>query len=215
MHTLAFVTQKGGTGKSTLSVMCAVAAMEAGRKVAMLDMDKQGTISQWAEEREQEEPQVFSIDAGELEQAIEALASKGYDYAIIDTAGVDNPAATAAMRAASLCLIPTRPAPQDLKALRPTHAAVVRLGKEFAFILNQVGARLFQRYREAAHGLESIATVAQPLMVQRNDYQDAFGAGLGVTEFSPNGKAAGEIRELWTWIEKQVKGTKDGKRKAA
>lgn len=215
MKVLAFVTQKGGTGKSTLSVMCAIAAHEAGNKVALIDMDKQGTITQWGQAREQDNPPVYSINEGELEKALPALEAGNYDYVIIDTAGVDNPAALAAMRAADMCLIPTRPAPQDLKALRPTVKAVVRLGKEFAFVLNQVGARLFQRYREAVHGLESIATVAQPLMVQRLDYQDAFGAGEGVTEFNPTGKAAEEARELWAWIEKQTEGKNSATSKAA
>lgn len=215
MKVIAFVTQKGGTGKSTLSVMCAIAAQEAGNKVAMLDMDKQASISQWSDEREQAEPPVYSIGADELEQAVIGLKSKGFDYIIVDTAGVDSPATLAAMRIADMCLIPTRPTPQDLKALRPTHQAVVRLDKDFAFILNQVGARLFQRYKEAASALGSIAEVAQPLIVQRNDYQDAFGAGLGVTEFNPDGKAAQEIRELWNWIKKHMESMKHGTTKAA
>jgi chromosome partitioning protein len=36
--------------------------------------------------------------------------------------------------------------------------------------------------------------------VQRNAHQDALGAGYGVTEFAPNGKAAQEVRGLWRWI---------------
>lgn len=212
---VVFATQKGGTGKSTLSVMCAVCAQETGKKVAILDMDKQGTVAQWSEEREADSPDVYAIEADQLEQAITALNKKSFDYIIIDTAGVDSPATTAALRCADLCLIPTRPAPQDLKALRPTHAAVVRLGKDFAFVLNQVGPRLYQRYREAVNGLSAIAVVAQPLIVQRNDHQDAFGMGQGATEYNPHGKAAEEIRELWQWITKRMEGRSRGAEKAA
>jgi chromosome partitioning protein len=49
--------------------------------------------------------------------------------------------------------------------------------------------------------------VAPVHIVMRNAYQDAQGAGLGVTEFEPEGKAAQEIRGLWTWIEKKMEKT--------
>jgi len=39
-----------------------------------------------------------------------------------------------------------------------------------------------------------------PYIVQRNDHQDALGAGFGVTEFAPDGKAAAEIYALWQWV---------------
>jgi chromosome partitioning protein len=51
MKVLSLVTQKGGSGKSTLCVLLAVAAQEAGRRVCILEMDKQATVSQWAFER--------------------------------------------------------------------------------------------------------------------------------------------------------------------
>ena len=41
-------------------------------------------------------------------------------------------------------------------------------------------------------------------IVARTDHQDAIGLGQGVTEFNPKGQAAGEIRRLWTWIEKRT-----------
>ena len=41
-------------------------------------------------------------------------------------------------------------------------------------------------------------------IVARNDHQDAIGGGQGVTEFNPKGQAAGEIRRLWSWIERRM-----------
>jgi chromosome partitioning protein len=46
--------------------------------------------------------------------------------------------------------------------------------------------------------------VAPVHVVLRNAYQDAFGAGLGVTEYEPEGKAAEEIHALWKWIAKKL-----------
>ena len=46
--------------------------------------------------------------------------------------------------------------------------------------------------------------VAPVAIVSRITHQDAYGAGLGVTEFEPDGKAAEEIKELWAWIENRL-----------
>jgi chromosome partitioning protein len=49
-----------------------------------------------------------------------------------------------------------------------------------------------------------LGIVAPVRIVLRNAYQDAYGAGLGVTEYEPEGKAAEEIRALWKWIAKKL-----------
>ncbi len=49
-----------------------------------------------------------------------------------------------------------------------------------------------------------LGMVAPGPIVSRNTHQDAYGAGLGVTEFEPGGKAAQEIRELWGWLESRL-----------
>lgn len=47
MHTIALVSKKGGTGKSTLAIGLAIAAMQDGHKVCLLEADPQGTVSNW------------------------------------------------------------------------------------------------------------------------------------------------------------------------
>ena len=42
MHVVSFVTQKGGSGKSTTAASVAVAAFQQGRRVFMLELDRQG-----------------------------------------------------------------------------------------------------------------------------------------------------------------------------
>ena len=55
--------------------------------------------------------------------------------------------------------------------------------------------------------------VAPAHIVTRNAYQDALTAGLGVTEFEPEGKAATEIQTLWSWIDKKMEKISYGKEK--
>jgi chromosome partitioning protein len=207
MQTIAFVSRKGGTGKSKLAIGLAVAAMEAGYKVCLLEADPLGTVSNWRRRRTTTEPSVESIHDGyALFHRVQALAQRGFTLTIVDTAGGWSDASTGAMAAADLCLIPTRPSPADIDAAAPTLAAVRESRKPFAFVLNQVQART-TRLNGAAGSLGKRAielnmshVLALPAIVLRNDQQDALGLGLGVTEYAPRGKSAEEIRALWQWI---------------
>ena len=203
MKAVAFVTQKGGSGKSTLCINLAIAAQEQGRSVCILEMDRQATISDWAEHRTLESPEVAQIDATQLDEVIRRLQGSAYDYVFIDTPGVDSPGTLSAIRAADLCVIPCRPTPADLRAFKPTLAAIYRLEKRFAFVLNQTPPRSY-RVRDAADGLAVLGVLPDVTVVTRNDHQDAIGMGQGVTEFNPTGQAASEIRRLWAWVDKRV-----------
>src|SRR5258707_11784576 len=96
---------------------------------------------------------------------------------------------------ADLCLIPVRPSPADIEAAIPTLIAIRRLNRRFAFVLNQTPPRGC-RLSEAATSLNSLGVLALPYVGQRNDHQDALGAGLGVTEFAQEGRASQETRQL-------------------
>ena len=197
MIVIAFVTQKGGSGKTTLAVSCAVAAEEQGSRALVLDMDPH-----WYQAREAAMPKLAAVTAAELPNAITG-ASRRFDVVLIDTPGRDEPSTAAAIRHADLCLIPCRPTPADMKATPPTVATIKRLGKLSAFVLSQTPPRGY-RIREAAKGLSVLGMVAPVHIVSRNAYQDAQGRGLAAIEFEPDGKAATEIRELWQWITKKL-----------
>lgn len=203
MKAITFVTQKGGSGKSTLCISLAVAAQETGRSVCILEMDRQATVTDWAEHRESSSPEVAQIDAPQLDQVMQSLKGTAYDYVFIDTPGVDSPGTLSAIRAADLCIIPCRPTPADLRAFKPTLAAMYRLEKKFSFVLNQTPPRSY-RIRDAADGLAVLGMLPDINVVMRNDHQDAIGLGQGVTEYNPTGRAAEEIRRLWTWIERRT-----------
>ena len=203
MRVITFVTQKGGSGKTALTTSCAVAAEQAGHRTLILDMDPQGTAEAWYQDREAETPRLVRVTSSELDVAIQRASSAGFHVIMIDTPGRDDPATTAAIRAADLCVVPCRPTPADMKATPPTAAAIKRLNKAAAFVLTQTPVRGF-RTNEARAGLGMLGMVSPVVIVSRNTHQDAYGAGLGVTEFEPNGKAAEEIKELWSWLESRL-----------
>ena len=203
MRVISFVTQKGGAGKTTLAVNCAVAAERAGLKTLILDLDPQGSAEAWYQDREAETPRLVSIGTCKLPDAMAMAKSGGYDLVMIDTPGRDEPSVTAAVRAADFVVIPCRPTPVDMKATPPTVATVHRLQKPAVFVLTQTPPR-GERVREAEVGLSMLGVVCPVRIVARAAYQDAHGAGLGVLEFDPEGKASAEIAQLWDWMAKKM-----------
>jgi chromosome partitioning protein len=204
MHVLALVTQKGGSGKSTLAAGLAVAAMGDGERVALIEADQQGTISKWQERRDNPFPRVERVAApGDIDLVIARLAAEGIWLAIIDTAATNNVLAMRAIAMADLCLIPARPSPADIEAAIPTLLAIRKQKRPFAFVLNQTPPRGV-RLSEAATSLNALGVLALPFIGQRNDHQDALGAGFGVTEYARGSKAADEIHDLWSWIAKKL-----------
>lgn len=198
MKVLTFATQKGGSGKSTLAASLAVAAQEDGEKVFCLELDRQGTLAKWFERREAEAPGFDRVgDSVALENALSVLDAEGFTLTVIDTPGTDSPAVTAAMRLSDLCLVPSQPTPPDLEATQVTVEALQDLGRRFMFVLNRAPSAKTMRLIGAIAGLRGAGILAEPVMVNRNDHQDAIGLGLGVTEFKPDSKAAEEIRQLW------------------
>ncbi len=216
MKTIAFVTQKGGAGKTTLAASLAVSAQETGENVAVLDLDPQGSLTMWGDRRNAETPAYDTVDEtkiGQLSQIIPALEKQGFTLVILDTAGIDGAATHAAMSVADLCVIPTRPVAIDIRAIKETFQAAVRLNKEFAFVLNNCPTQPNNpRAQEAASALEMWGVLAMPWIVQRVAYGDAFAESMGVTEYEPEGKAADEMRALWEWIKTKMEGKKHGKK---
>jgi chromosome partitioning protein len=215
MRTIAFLTQKGGSGKTTLAALLAVAAAEAGEKVIALDLDPQASLSRWGERRAatkvSTEVMVEPFERDRLPRIgsiLEGLAGVGFTLAIFDTAGADNATVRLVADAADLCLLPARPTRLDVEATAATFRAVFLAKRKAAFVLNQCPPNYrSSRASEAAKGLTHLGVLAEPLLSARMDYQDAVAGGLGVTEYARDGRAAQEIQTLWRWTRSQLEGS--------
>jgi chromosome partitioning protein len=215
MRTIAFLTQKGGAGKTTLAVSLAVAAAHAGERVIALDLDPQASLLRWAKYREgAHAPNTIMIEPLENERLphlraiLEGFAGVGFTLAVFDTASSDSAAARLVTEAADICLLPTRPTRLDVAATAATFRAVFLAKRKAAFVLNQCPPTFrSSRTSEAAKGLTSLGVLAAPMLSARIDFQDAMAKGLGVTEYARQGRAAQEIEALWSWTRAQFEGT--------
>jgi len=206
MQTIAFVTQKGGAGKSTLASGVAVAARAAGERVFVIDLDPLQTLVKWASQRAEQDIGVEHVPPAKLTKALAALEKKGVTLVVIDAPGSSGGEGAAAIGAADLCIIPARPNAFDLWASEKTRAQVKDSGGEYAFLLNQCPpAQQNARVEIGARALQDLGVLLSPLVSSRVDYQEASRLGLGVSEYNPDGVAAREMKELWSSIRRRLK----------
>jgi len=216
MRSIAFLTQKGGTGKTTLTAMLAVAAAESGENVIAIDLDPQGSLARWGERRAAanvaSKVMVEPIERERLPRLraiLEGLAGVGFTLALFDTAGADSAAVRLVAEAADFCLLPARPTRLDVEATAATFRAVFLAKRRAAFVLNQCPPTYrSSRASEAAKGLTSLGVLAEPMIAARMDYQDAIGGGLGAAEYARGGRAAQEIDALWHWVRAELQRSK-------
>jgi len=217
MKIVSLVNQKGGTGKSVLAINLAIAAEAAGEKACLIDLDPQGTVTNWFDTRTAETPAVVTHEkARNLTATLAALKAGGFTLVIIDTKGEESHGTRGAMTAADLCLIPIRPAGPDLHASRTTMEALLAMGRDFALVINQAAPNKAAKITTAVMtNLASSGTVLPTALATRMDFQYSYAVGQGVLEFAPDSKATEEIKEVWAWCRKRMnkKGMTNGQQK--
>src|SRR4051794_3708030 len=129
MPAVALLAFKGGVGKTTLALHLAVAAGDA----LLVDVDRQRSAAGWWRTREAELPELV---AGEAAGVGAAVAATRRSWVFVDTAPAIDADARAVAAAADMCLIPTRPAILDLRAIAGTVELVRDAGKPSVIVLN-------------------------------------------------------------------------------
>ena len=200
MLTVAFLSQKGGAGKTTLACAMAAAGELAGLASVLIDLDPQASASKWSDLREAETPVVTSAQAARLAPVLDAARDAGARLAVIDTAPHAADTALQAARAADRVLIPCRASAADLSAIGAT-VDLARLAETPASaVLNAAPVRnpLTDQARAAIaqYGIETAPAVIH----QRIDHVHAFTAGLTAGELAPRSKAAAELNALFKWL---------------
>lgn len=201
MQTLAMIAQKGGTGKTTLALSLAVAAGAAGQSVLVIDLDPQASACRWGDRRTVNTPAVMDAQPARLAAALAKAAQAGVDLTIVDTPARVEQAAVEAAKVADLVLIPCKPSILDLETLRTTADLVQGRAKRLPLvILNAVPAQGTRQEQAVEAITEMGLTVCSAHVGQRVAFEYAAQAGLTVTEYEPEGRAALDIRHLYNAI---------------
>ena len=200
MRILALASQKGGSGKTTPSGHLAGQAQRAGAgPVVLIDIDPQGSLADWWNERTEEYPAFAQTTVARLATDLETLRQQGFKLAVIDTPPAITMAIQSVIGVAELIVVPTRPSPHDLRAVGATVDLCERAGKPLIFVVNAATPKA-RITSEAAIALSQHGTVAPVTVHHRTDFASSMIDGRTVMDFDVNGRSSKEIISLWSYI---------------
>lgn len=205
MKTLAVLSRKGGSGKTTVSAHLGAMADADGLKTLLVDTDPQRSLTDWWRTRAAETPVLIEGGSADLATIVRTAQGERFDLCLIDTMPATEGDAVKAAQVASVALIVVRPSILDLRAAAGTVAALKQTNTRGAFLLNAApsarGTFETAIVREAiealgAYGLPVLSTILR----NRQTFATALIDGQSANELEPNGRAAAEVKALWREI---------------
>ncbi|HXP29670.1 MAG TPA: ParA family partition ATPase [Stellaceae bacterium] len=197
---ITIAQQKGGAGKTTLAVHLALAWAAANRRVSVIDIDPQASLSTWFRLRRERLGPAAAIEAASVTgwrvAAEVERQAREHDIVIIDNPPHAETEARLAARVATLVLVPVQPSPVDLWATKPTLDLARAERVPVLIVLNRVPPRANLTEAILAELKALGAPVAAARIGNRVAFAAALAAGKGILEASPNSPAAAEITAL-------------------
>ncbi|MDJ0641352.1 MAG: ParA family partition ATPase [Erythrobacter sp.] len=202
---IAIVSQKGGSGKTTLAVHLSTRAAQAGHESCVIDTDPQATAAAWSDWRGDYLPVVVTSPPARLGRTIDSAKKNGVDLIVIDTPPHADAAAREAIKQSDIVLIPTKPRAFDLHALEPI-ADLVEFAKKPAYVvLNGVPAGATVLSKDARKAAKAMGLkICSVELGDRAAFHRSSAKGETAAEIDPDGKAAKEIEKLWKWLKKKL-----------
>lgn len=200
MTVIAFVSAKGGSGKTTTAANCAVEARKSGHKVSIIDFDPQGSLSEWWQGRKDDD--VDMIEGVEVD-ALASLKAKGSlpkdSLILMDTPPHNAKIIRGVVDVADYVVIPVQPSFLDLRAVRKNIAMCKQAGKPFAFVVNRANTRT-NAYSSTLGALLNVSKVVGTLS-NLEGFKQSMEDGLGVSEVKKKNRGAEEVKNLWAELE--------------
>jgi chromosome partitioning protein len=208
VKTIAIISQKGGVGKTTLTINLAAAAQLRSKSgVVIADTDPQASSYLWYQPRVEATPlpYVVTIHPAGLPDLLEKARGQGADYLFIDTPPNSSEQTLATAELADLIIVPCEPSYVDIRAIQRTAKIVTMANKPAFAILNRCPAR----GSEAQETREALSLLGfshfLPDIISRAAARRAYAFNKTILEFEPKGQSAHEIKQAFKMIEKHFK----------
>lgn len=202
---IGLINQKGGVGKTTLSVNIAAELARRGNRVLLVDADPQGSALDWSEAREGEALfPVIGIPRATLHRDLEELKGN-CDFVVIDGAPRVTKLVRSSAMASDLILIPVQPSPYDVWAADEIVGILeeLQVGKpalQFAFLVNRRIAKtaIGRDIGEALSSFENVP-VLESQVTQRVVFAESAAGGKAVFEIE--GSPRNGTREIESLVD--------------
>ena len=194
-HVITFAQQKGGAGKTTVLAHLAAAWAEAGRTVALVDLDPQQSLTRWAKLRA--DPAIALVESKDYRAGSDIKAAKRqHDFVLVDCPGAALGLLENAIRESDLVVAPCQPSVMDVWALESVIATATRLKRPLRILLNRMPPRLgsLEEVLAALGGSRALLLASQ--IGNRNGFSKAMLGGRTAPELAPRAAAAAEIYGL-------------------
>lgn len=201
MKTIAILSQKGGSGKTTLALHLAVAAYHDGKTAVVADLDEQASATMWYKARTDSMPHVQPTHSAALANLVKETERQGVDLLIIDTAPQSDKPSINAAEVADLVLLTCKPSVMDLRAIqntiRITQLADLKPQSQVWTVLTQIDplGKLHEEARNTLQGME--VNVMPGGLSRRVAFHHGLIDGRTALEYEPDGKAAREVQDLY------------------
>lgn len=205
---LVMSSAKGGSGKTTTARNLGVFAAHAGLSVGTIDLDIQGTLTNWYTRRPEQAPgiQHFCVPIGDLQAAIETIGNRNhFDLIIVDTPpGVEaTPTGTRVLlRKADFVLVPTGQGGPDIDSVIEWMSFIHREGRKAAFVLNRT-KRNAGSFERAKLRLIEIGSLCPVDIRDLEDIQATHDNGLGVLEVR-GANGVQDLRGVWAFVRNEM-----------
>ena len=216
LRRIVVLNPKGGSGKTTLAFNLAGYIASTGHKVALVDMDRQGSSTRWLQNRPSKLPHIHGISVigpgpdASGDRCI--VVPEDIDYAVIDApAGLAGHQLIDYTCGAHATLVPVLPSDLDVHAASRLIsdlllvAQVSRRNGRLGIVANRVNERTVA-YQQLTGFLNRLSIAVVGILRDTQNYTWAASSGLCIHEMRPSrvNKDLAQWETVTQWLERRL-----------